>query len=78
MKHLYFLKALLFNFFLFLSLYSSAQTPTVVSQGVCGSVVANFNTSDNGFNSPSIYGSILTAHYITMPAEVTGLIIYLH
>lgn len=34
----------------------SAQSPTTVTQGVCSGVVANFNTNDNGFNSPSIFG----------------------
>jgi hypothetical protein len=29
-----------------------------MTTGVCAGVVADFNTNDNGFNSPSIYGSI--------------------
>ncbi len=58
MKHLYSLKALLFNLSLLTVISSSAQTPTSLTQGICQGVVANFNSNDNGFNSPSIYGSI--------------------
>ena len=47
---------------LFLSFLSrteiAAQTPTTLTNGVCSGVIADFNTTDNGFNSPSIYGSI--------------------
>jgi hypothetical protein len=44
---------------LFLTLQeASAQTPTTTGPGICDGVVANFNTGDNGYNSPSIYGSI--------------------
>lgn len=35
---------------------SGAQSPTTVTVGNCSGVVANFNTNDNGFNSPSIFG----------------------
>jgi len=43
---------------LLISFVANAQTPTQVSGGVCSGVVANFNSDDNGFNSPSVYGSI--------------------
>lgn len=36
--------------------YLSAQSPTQTTPGFCTGVVANFNTNDNGFNSPSVYG----------------------
>jgi hypothetical protein len=42
---------------------TKAQTPTIVTDGVCAGVVANFNTNDNGFNSPSIYGSIFDSSF---------------
>ncbi len=63
MKHLYSLKtgALILSFFT--AIYSSAQSPTLTTQGTCNGVVANFNTNDNGFNSPSIYGSIFDSSF---------------
>lgn len=49
--------------FLTFSRPSSAQTPSLVTTGVCAGVVADFNTGDNGFNSPSIYGSIFDSSF---------------
>lgn len=43
---------------LFITFLANSQTPTVTGPGICSGVVANFNTNDNGFNSPSVYGSI--------------------
>jgi Secretion system C-terminal sorting domain len=43
---------------LLLSLLANSQAPTTVGPGICDGVVANFNTDDNGYNSPSVYGSI--------------------
>jgi len=40
-----------------------AQTPTQVTTGICTGVVANFNTTDDGFNSPSVYGSIFDSSF---------------
>lgn len=57
MKKIYLAKALLLLSFFFSGLVS-AQTPSQVTQGICDGVVANFNTNDNGYNSPSVYGSI--------------------
>jgi len=31
--------------------------------GICDGVVANFNSNDNGFNSPSIYGSVFDSSF---------------
>jgi Secretion system C-terminal sorting domain len=57
MKKIYSVKAILISL-LFISFLASSQSPTTVGPGVCDGVVANFNTNDNGFNSPSVYGSI--------------------
>jgi len=43
---------------LLISFVAKSQVPTQVTTGICSGVVANFNTNDNGFNSPSVYGSI--------------------
>lgn len=40
-----------------------AQQPTTVTNGICTAVIADFNTNDNGFNSPSIYGSIFDSSF---------------
>lgn len=58
MKIFYALKARLFYIFFLVTVYGSAQVPTTTVPGICAGVIANFNTNDNGFNSPSIYGSI--------------------
>jgi hypothetical protein len=58
MKRLYSVKAWLLCLFLLPGFFTSAQTPTINTPGNCLGVIANFNTNDNGFNSPSIYGSI--------------------
>lgn len=63
MKHLYSEKARLFYLSFFIAAITSAQTPTTISQGTCPGVIANFNTNDNGFNSPSIYGSIFDSSF---------------
>lgn len=63
MKLLYSLKGFLFSSLLFLTVSTSAQSPTTVTQGICQGVIADFNTSDNGFNSPSIYGSIFDSSF---------------
>jgi type IX secretion system substrate protein len=57
MKKIYAAKAFL-ACLLLSSLLANSQTPTQVGPGLCAGVVANFNTNDNGFNSPSVYGSI--------------------
>ena len=63
MKHLYSLKTKLLCLFSLTVIYSSAQTPTTITQGICNGVIANFNNNDNGFNSPSIYGSIFDSSF---------------
>lgn len=57
MKKIYPARSILIGF-LFLSFLANSQTPTQVGPGVCDGVVANFNSNDNGFNSPSVHGSI--------------------
>jgi len=42
---------------------TSAQSPTQTGPGICTGVVANFNTNDNGYNSPSIYGGIFDSAF---------------
>lgn len=58
MKQIYTaLKALCTASAFFVAFETHAQAPTyVANSGNCTNVVANFNTTDNGFNSPSIYG----------------------
>jgi Secretion system C-terminal sorting domain len=63
MKKIYPAKAILIGSLLFISFLANAQTPTMVGPGICDGVVANFNTSDNGFNSPSVYGSIFDSSF---------------
>lgn len=58
MKLLYSAKAIIASVLLGSALSAGAQTPTTNGPGLCDGVVANFNTNDNGYNSPSIYGSI--------------------
>ncbi len=63
MKLLYPVKAC-FVFALILCMASvKAQVPTSLTNGSCDGVVANFNTNDNGFNAPSIYGSIFDSSF---------------
>src|SRR5258706_1379060 len=62
MKKLYFAKAILISF-LFIATGANSQTPSQVGTGVCDGIVANFNTNDNGFNSPSVYGSIFDSSF---------------
>lgn len=63
MKLLYTVKTSLCILFSLIIIESSAQTPTVLSNGICAGVVADFNSNDNGFNSPSIYGSIFDSSF---------------
>ncbi len=58
MKRLYSVKAWVLYLCFLSGLFAGAQTPTLTIPGTCPGVIANFNTNDNGFNSPSIYGSI--------------------
>src|SRR5712675_271151 len=57
MKKMYLTKSAFIGL-LFITFIANSQTPTQVGPGVCSGVIANFNTNDNGFNSPSVYGSI--------------------
>ena len=54
---------------LFISLLANSQTPTITGPGICSGVVANFNTNDNGFNSPSVYGSIFDSSLYYHPGR---------
>jgi hypothetical protein len=63
MKHLYPVKACCVISLLLCSVYVKAQVPTTVTNGICTAVVADFNTNDNGFNAPSIYGSIFDSSF---------------
>jgi hypothetical protein len=56
MKLFYSVKATLLLAILFVSTRTFAQSPTQTTPGICTGVVANFNSNDNGFNSPSVYG----------------------
>jgi hypothetical protein len=58
MKRLYPAKAFFVCLFIAATLTVHSQVPTTTGPGFCDGVVANFNTSDQGFNAPSIYGSI--------------------
>lgn len=58
MKLCYSSKAILAALFFFSTLTANTQAPTINTVGICDGVVANFNTNDNGFNSPSIYANI--------------------
>jgi len=62
MKKIYSAKAILVGFVLITSIANS-QTPSQVSSGVCSGVVADFNSDDNGYNSPSVYGSIFDSSF---------------
>jgi hypothetical protein len=48
---------------LLITFSSSAQSPTQTGPGICSGVIANFNTNDNGYNSPSIYGGIFDSAF---------------
>jgi hypothetical protein len=63
MKHLYPVKACCVIALLLFSVFVKAQIPTSTTNGICTAVVADFNTSDNGFNAPSIYGSIFDSSF---------------
>ena len=56
MKLFYSVKATLLFSLVIAMTRSEAQSPTLTTPGICTGVVANFNTTDNGFNSPSVYG----------------------
>src|SRR5688572_15081804 len=63
MKIMYSVKTLILAVSLLVGSIASAQTPTITTTGTCAGVIANFNTDDNGFNSPSIYGSIFDSSF---------------
>lgn len=64
MKPIYKAKGVILALLLFsFALTSKAQVPTTPVPGVCSGVIANFNTSDNGYNSPSIYGSVFDSSF---------------
>jgi len=63
MKLLYPVKACFIFSFLLCMASVKAQVPTSLTNGFCDGVVANFNTNDNGFNAPSIYGSIFDSSF---------------
>ncbi len=58
MKLFYSVRTRFLLLFLLPGFFAASQTPTFTTNGTCVGVIANFNFSDNGFNSPSIYGSI--------------------
>ncbi len=63
MKSIYSLKTWLLSCAILMGFVAGSQVPTTITNGNCGSVIANFNTGDNGFNSPSIYGSIFDSSF---------------
>jgi hypothetical protein len=63
MKPLYPVKAIAVFVFLSFVLTVRAQVPTTTGNGICTAVVANFNTNDNGFNAPSIYGGMFDSSF---------------
>jgi hypothetical protein len=64
MKPIYKAKGVILALFLFIfTLSTKAQVPTSPIPGVCSGVIANFNTGDNGYNSPSIYGSVFDSSF---------------
>ena len=56
MKLFYSVKASMLLTSLIWATGSIAQSPTLTTPGLCTGVIANFNTNNNGFNSPSVYG----------------------
>jgi hypothetical protein len=63
MKRLYSTKVALLAICMWATVNAYSQVPTTLTPGLCAGVVANFNTNDNGFNSPSIYGSIFDSSF---------------
>ncbi|MEO5562173.1 MAG: T9SS type A sorting domain-containing protein [Chitinophagaceae bacterium] len=63
MKLFYPVKAISILLLLATSFTAQAQVPTTTTNGLCSGVVADFNTNDNGFNAPSIYGSIFDSSF---------------
>jgi hypothetical protein len=63
MKLLYPVKACFVILFTLCLVSVKAQVPTSTTNGICSGVVADFNSNDNGFNSPSIYGSIFDSSF---------------
>ncbi len=45
------------------TLFLHAQSPTIVSPGSCNEVTANFNTNDQGYNSPSVYAGAFDSSF---------------
>lgn len=63
MKLFYTAKAFFVCLCIAAALNVNSQVPTTVGPGFCDGVVANFNTGDQGFNAPSIYGSIFDSSF---------------
>lgn len=63
MKSLYSVKAIACSLLLGSVLTAHSQVPTTTTNGICTSVVANFNTNDNGYNAPSIYGGTFDSSF---------------
>lgn len=67
MKHIYScgkpIRAIFLSALFMMTVQAYGQTPTTVINGVCGGVIASFNTNNNGFNSPSVYGSIFDGSF---------------
>jgi hypothetical protein len=63
MKRLYSAKAIIIGLFFLSTFTAKAQQPSITVAGLCDGVIANFNTTDNGYNSPSIYGSIFDSSF---------------
>ena len=63
MKLFYSKKARLISLSFLCAIGCYAQQPSTITQGVCSAVVADFNSGDNGFNSPSVYGSIFDSSF---------------
>jgi len=68
MKHIYIRPGKLFRvpllaIMIAIGSWSYSQSPTINTPGNCDGIVANFNTNDNGFNSPSVFGSIFDSSF---------------
>jgi hypothetical protein len=46
-----------------------AQSPTQTGPGICSGVIANFNSGDNGYNSPSVYGNLFDSAFYYHPGR---------
>lgn len=63
MKLFYPAKAIFVCLCVAVALTVHSQTPTTLGPGICSGVAADFNSNDNGFNAPSIYGSIFDSSF---------------